>query len=285
MPRVALEIGTASEFWGRVVIELDQKKAPGTVRNFLQYVDGHFYDGVVFHRVLPGFIVQTGGYTAIDQRKEATRPPISNEAKTAGKNVRATVAMARSKQPHTASTQFFFNMKDNPGLDAECAEGDGWGYTVFGRVVEGFSIIERIQSVATRQNPAVPTENSVPLDPPMIKRTIKLSGETAAPPAANNNGNNTPTRPRGRVRPGQNTPPAPGQPPQPVPGQPPQPIPGQPPIEQPPVVPPPPPQQEPVQEPIPEQIPPDVEQHQEEQGQEPPPPPPPMPAPQPIPPS
>lgn len=266
LPRVALEIGTGSEVWGRVVIELDQKKAPGTVRNFLQYVESGFYDGVVFHRVLPGFIVQTGGYTAIDQKKEPTRPPISNEARTAGKNLRATVAMARAKQPHTAATQFFFNMKDNPGLDADCPEGDGWGYAVFGRVVEGFHVIERIQSLPTRANPAIPTEMSVPTDPPMIRRATKVldgatGGQNGASPSGNPQ-NNQVSRPRGRVRPGQTTPP------QPTPA-PPQPVPGRPPVGGPvPPSPVPQPVPEPAPEPMPEETPPDVEQQQEEQGKE-----------------
>jgi len=184
-PRVVLEIGQGEEYWGRVVLELDAEAAPVTVRNFLLYVDSRFYEGTIFHRIAPDFIVQGGAYTAEGEPKTSgLRRPIKNEARTTGlRNLRGTVAMARAKKPDSATSQFFINLKDNPGLDPNYAGGDGWGYCVFGKVVEGMEILDRMKGLATRENPRVPTEKTWPLNPPVIRKAYRLLREGTTMPA------------------------------------------------------------------------------------------------------
>jgi len=131
---------------GEIEVELDEAKAPITVKNFLQYVDEGFYDGVIFHRVIPGFMVQGGGFTPAMQQKK-TRATIQNEAANGLKNLRGTLAMARTSAPHSASAQFFINHKDNGFLDYPGS--DGWGYAVFGRVIAGMDVVDQIAAVAT----------------------------------------------------------------------------------------------------------------------------------------
>jgi len=131
---------------GEIEIELDDAKAPITVKNFLQYVDDGFYDGVIFHRVINGFMVQGGGFTSAMQQKP-TRPQIQNEAANGLKNLRGTLAMARTSAPHSASAQFFINHKDNAFLDYPGS--DGWGYAVFGRVIAGMDVVDKIAAVPT----------------------------------------------------------------------------------------------------------------------------------------
>ncbi|MBV5309792.1 peptidylprolyl isomerase [Chromatium okenii] len=132
--------------YGDIVIELDTEKAPLTCANFEQYVrDGH-YDGTIFHRVIDGFMVQGGGMTA-DFTEKATRSPIQNEAKNGLKNQTGTLAMARTPDPHSASSQFFINVANNSFLDYPGQ--DGWGYCVFGRVVEGMDHVNAIKGVDT----------------------------------------------------------------------------------------------------------------------------------------
>jgi len=131
---------------GDILIELDADKAPVTAANFEQYVrDGH-YDGTLFHRVISGFMVQGGGYTS-DFAEKRTRAPIENEAKNGLKNTAGTVAMARTNQPHSATSQFFINVSNNGFLDYPGQ--DGWGYCVFGRVAEGMDVVNAIKGVAT----------------------------------------------------------------------------------------------------------------------------------------
>jgi peptidyl-prolyl cis-trans isomerase B (cyclophilin B) len=131
---------------GDILIELDADKAPLTAANFEQYVrDGH-YDGTLFHRVINGFMIQGGGYTG-DFSEKRTRAPIENEAKNGLKNTAGTVAMARTNQPHSATSQFFINVSNNGFLDYPGQ--DGWGYCVFGRVVEGMDVVNAIKGVAT----------------------------------------------------------------------------------------------------------------------------------------
>jgi peptidyl-prolyl cis-trans isomerase B (cyclophilin B) len=131
---------------GDIVIELDAEKAPATCANFEQYVrDGHF-DGTLFHRVIDGFMIQGGGMTA-DFTPKPTRDPIQNEAKNGLKNTVGTVAMARTNQPHSATSQFFINVSNNGFLDYPGQ--DGWGYCVFGRVVEGLDVVNKIKGVRT----------------------------------------------------------------------------------------------------------------------------------------
>ena len=136
---------------GKVVIELFPDKAPKTVSNFLQYVNEGFYDGIVFHRIIGNFMVQAGGFTTTHERKNPAHPPVKNEADNLLSNVRGTIAMARTNNPHSATSQFFINVVDNKALDYK---GDrNWGYCVFGKVVEGMDVIDEIKLSATGVNP------------------------------------------------------------------------------------------------------------------------------------
>jgi len=144
---------------GEITIALDAEKAPKSVANFLAYVDAGFYDGTIFHRVIPDFMIQGGGLDP-DMQKKPTREPVENEAANGLKNVRGSIAMARTNDPHSATAQFFINHKDNPNLDHPSF--DGWGYAVFGRVSEGMDVVDTIAAVKTgnragREN--VPREN------------------------------------------------------------------------------------------------------------------------------
>ncbi|WP_246129373.1 peptidylprolyl isomerase [Verticiella sediminum] len=133
---------------GDIVIELDAEKAPNTTENFVQYVKDGFYDGTVFHRVIGNFMVQGGGFEPGMKQKE-TRPPIDNEAANGLKNNRYTVAMARTNDPHSATAQFFINVADNDFLNFTAPNPRGWGYAVFGKVVEGTDTVEKIKGVKT----------------------------------------------------------------------------------------------------------------------------------------
>jgi peptidyl-prolyl cis-trans isomerase B (cyclophilin B) len=133
---------------GDIVLALDDENAPATVANFLQYVaDGH-YDDTIFHRVIDGFMVQGGGFAPGMQQKP-TRKPIAHEGANGLKNAKYTVAMARTGDPHSATAQFFINVADNAFLDFKSPGGNGWGYAVFGKVVEGTDVVDRIKGVAT----------------------------------------------------------------------------------------------------------------------------------------
>ena len=163
---------------GTIVVELDVDKAPLTVENFLQYVkDGH-YDGTVFHRVIPGFMVQGGGFTA-DFKEKATRAPIRNEAGNGLRNATGTLAMARRPDPHSATAQFFINVADNNSLNFRFPTQEGHGYAVFGKVVKGMDVVERIVKVQTGPGPA--GHQNVPVKPIIIE-SAKVQ-EAAAKPA------------------------------------------------------------------------------------------------------
>lgn len=167
-PRVVMETSL-----GRIVIELDAEKAPNTTKNFLDYVESKFYDGTIFHRVVPGFMIQGGGFVNMtSQKMDGLRSPIQNESKIGLKNVRGTIAMARTGEPHSATSQFFINVVDNKRLDYPSF--DGWGYCAFGKVVEGMDVVDKI--VATpRQPPRQPGEEfSKPVDPPVIKSVRRM---------------------------------------------------------------------------------------------------------------
>ena len=133
---------------GRIVVELDDKRAPATVDNFVGYARSGFYDGTIFHRVIAGFMIQGGGFTPGMKEKE-TRAPIRNEADNGLKNEKYTIAMARTSDPHSASAQFFINVADNAFLNHRAPTSSGWGYAVFGKVVEGREVVDRIARVAT----------------------------------------------------------------------------------------------------------------------------------------
>lgn len=131
---------------GNISLALDQDKAPATVANFLQYVDEGYYNDTIFHRVINGFMIQGGGLTA-DMSKKDTKAPVKNEAKNGLKNLRGTIAMARTNDPHSATSQFFINHKDNSSLDYPSR--DGWGYTVFGQVTSGMDVVDAIADSPT----------------------------------------------------------------------------------------------------------------------------------------
>ncbi len=159
-----LEVKTSM---GTLTIELYEDKAPKSVENFLRYAQDDFFNGTVFHRVIPGFMIQGGGFTP-DLKQKDTRAPIPNEAKNGLKNQTGTLAMARTSDPHSATAQFFINLKDNSFLDNPGR--DGWGYAVFGKVVQGFDIVQKIAMVPTGN--AGPHQN-VP-NTPVIIESVKL---------------------------------------------------------------------------------------------------------------
>ena len=133
---------------GDIVIELNKEAAPKTVENFLSYVDKGFYNGLIFHRVIPNFMIQGGGFTP-EMDETDTNAPIENEADNGLKNEKYSIAMARTMEPHSASSQFFINTKDNAFLDFQAKTPQGWGYCVFGKVVEGMDVVEKIEKVQT----------------------------------------------------------------------------------------------------------------------------------------
>lgn len=146
---------------GAIKIELDEVKAPATVANFLSYVESGHYVGTIFHRVIHGFMIQGGGFES-GMKQKPTQEPVANEAKNGLKNVRYSIAMARTSDPHSATAQFFINTTDNSFLDYPGQ--DGWGYCVFGKVVEGQDIVDKIEVVKTSRAGMfqdVPVENVV----------------------------------------------------------------------------------------------------------------------------
>jgi peptidyl-prolyl cis-trans isomerase A (cyclophilin A)/peptidyl-prolyl cis-trans isomerase B (cyclophilin B) len=146
---------------GSFTIELDADAAPVTVENFLKYADDGHFDGTVFHRVIPGFVIQGGGLTA-DMQQKATRPPIKNEAKNGLKNLRGTLSMARTNDVNSATSQFFVNLVDNAFLDHQPGN---YGYAVFGRVVDGMDVIDAIAAVKTGRKGH---HDDVPLEPVVV---------------------------------------------------------------------------------------------------------------------
>ena len=162
-PRVTFETTQ-----GSFVLELDRSSTPGTVANFLAYVRAGFYRGTVFHRVIPGFMVQGGGYTE-GFRQRPTRAPIRNEADRAKGNNRGSIAMARTGDPHSATAQFYINVVDNDFLNHRDQTPGGWGYTVFGRVVEGMETVDRIAALPTGSGG--PFAQDVPLQAVIIRET------------------------------------------------------------------------------------------------------------------
>jgi peptidyl-prolyl cis-trans isomerase B (cyclophilin B) len=142
-PKVEMETSK-----GKMVIELFPEKAPETVKNFLNYVDAKFYDGTIFHRVIPNFMIQGGGFTS-DMKKKSAGTPIKNEADNGLKNERGTIAMARTGDPHSATAQFFINSVNNDFLNHKSKTQQGWGYVVFGKVIKGMEVIDAISSAKT----------------------------------------------------------------------------------------------------------------------------------------
>ena len=140
---------TISTNKGDIVIELFEKEAPQSVRNFLYYVNSGYYTGTIFHRVIPDFMIQGGGFSESLQKKSGLAETIENEADNGLKNERGTLAMARTQDPHSATSQFFINAKDNDFLDFKAKNRSGWGYAVFGRVIQGMDIVEAIEASTT----------------------------------------------------------------------------------------------------------------------------------------
>jgi len=157
---------------GTIGIALDFKKAPNSVKNFMAYVKSGHYSGTIFHRVIKGFMIQGGGFTA-DLKKKPSRAPIKSESDNGLTNKRGTVAMARTSDPHSASAQFFINVVDNGFLNFKEKSGRGWGYTVFGHIVTGMDVVDKIRAVKTGSAGPFPTD--VPVETITIKKVTKIS--------------------------------------------------------------------------------------------------------------
>lgn len=166
-PRVKLETSM-----GDIVIELNAAKAPKTVENFLAYVKSGFYDGTIFHRVISNFMIQGGGFTQ-DFHQKPTNASIQNEANNGLKNTRGTVAMARTNDPHSATAQFFINVVDNDFLDYRAPTTRGWGYTVFGKVIEGVEVVDKIRQTPTGSGGMFGKD--VPTTPVLINKASVLT--------------------------------------------------------------------------------------------------------------
>ena len=156
--------------FGTIIVELFPDKAPKTVANFLQYVKDGFYNGTIFHRVIDGFMIQTGGFGPGLSQK-VTRAPIENEAKNGLRNTRGTIAMARTSDPHSASSQFFFNVADNDFLNYNAPTPAGWGYCVFGQVAEGTHVLDQMKGVPTGSKLGF---KDVPLSDVILEKVITV---------------------------------------------------------------------------------------------------------------
>ena len=163
-PKVLLETSM-----GNIKLELFEKDAPLTVANFLAYVDEGHYDSTIFHRVIPGFMIQGGGFTR-DMNQKATREPIKNEAKDAGSNTRGTIAMARTMIVDSATCQFFINTVDNDFLNYKNSSPQGFGYCVFGHVIEGMDVVDKIEKVQTTSRGG---HQDVPVEPVIILKASR----------------------------------------------------------------------------------------------------------------
>ena len=152
---------------GDITVELDEDRAPATVANFRRYAEDGFYNDTIFHRVIPGFMIQGGGHTA-DMKEKPTREPIANEAHNGLKNLRGSIAMARTSDPHSASSQFFINLVDNGYLNHTSKTNAGWGYAVFGKVVAGLDVIDKIAAVKTGRSGM---HRDVPVEDIIIEKT------------------------------------------------------------------------------------------------------------------
>jgi peptidyl-prolyl cis-trans isomerase B (cyclophilin B) len=154
---------------GDITLELDSAKAPLSTNNFIDYVTSGHFDGTIFHRVIPGFMVQGGGFTA-DMVQKPTNAPIANEADNGLRNALGTVAMARTSDPNSASSQFFINVADNAFLNHTAKTAQGWGYAVFGKIVEGLDVVDQIVKVPTGHNGP---HSDVPREPvTIVKATV-----------------------------------------------------------------------------------------------------------------
>lgn len=162
-PKVTIETSL-----GNIVIELDSKAAPKTVENFLDYVKSKSYNNTIFHRVIKGFMIQGGGLTA-DMAKKPTKKPVINEADNGLKNVHYSIAMARTNDPNSATSQFFINTKNNSFLDHKNKSAGGWGYCVFGKVIDGMKVVDKIENVKTEIKNG---RRDVPVQPVLIIKAV-----------------------------------------------------------------------------------------------------------------
>ncbi len=158
---------------GVIELELDAVKAPITVKNFLEYVDAGFYNGTIFHRVIPKFMIQGGGFEPGMKEKAKTNAPIQNEADNGLKNLAGTIAMARTGDPHSASAQFFINAKDNDFLDHRGKNMQGWGYAVFGKVTKGMDVLKKIEASPTH---SAGMHQDVPVKDVVIEKAERIKG-------------------------------------------------------------------------------------------------------------
>ena len=158
---------------GVIELELDAKNAPITVANFLEYVKSGHYDGTIFHRVIPGFVIQGGGLQS-GMTEKATGTPIENEADNGLKNLTGAICMARTNEPHSATSQFFINLKDNSFLDHTEKSATGWGYAVFGRVTSGMDVVEAIAAVPTGN---AGNHSDVPLEDIVLEKAVVSESE------------------------------------------------------------------------------------------------------------
>ncbi|MDR2054880.1 MAG: peptidyl-prolyl cis-trans isomerase [Desulfovibrio sp.] len=157
--------------FGDILVRLDDRKAPISTANFIQYVKSGHYDGTVFHRVIKGFMIQGGGFTP-DMKQKTARAAIRNEAGNGLKNQKYTIAMARTNDPHSATSQFFINTKDNGFLDFKNQSPQGWGYAVFGRVIKGQDVVDKIEAVDTGKRGL---HDDVPTAPVIVKKALLVA--------------------------------------------------------------------------------------------------------------
>jgi peptidyl-prolyl cis-trans isomerase B (cyclophilin B) len=178
---------------GAITLELYPDKAPQTVANFLRYVDSRHYENTIFHRVIPNFMIQGGGF-GLDYQQKQTLAPVPNEADNGLKNLRGTIAMARTQDPHSATSQFFINHKDNAFLDFTAKDINGWGYCVFGKVVAGMNVVDEIAKVQTGPGGPFPTDAPQGLvvidhvervkEAPKAKKEVKKEAPAKTEPAS-----------------------------------------------------------------------------------------------------
>jgi peptidyl-prolyl cis-trans isomerase B (cyclophilin B) len=163
-PQIELHIA----HMGTITLELDAEKAPNTVANFLKYLEDGHYDNTIFHRIIPGFMIQGGGMSS-GMKQKKTHPTITNEADNGLKNVHYSVAMARTSAPHSATAQFFINTADNDFLNFSAPTQQGWGYAVFGKVISGMAIVDAMEKVATGH---VGMSDDVPLEDVLLEKAV-----------------------------------------------------------------------------------------------------------------
>ena len=162
---------------GRIVMELDRQRAPESVANFLLHMKSGFYNGIQFHRVMPGFMIQAGVLTSDMQRRISPVFPVANEAQNGLRNLRGTVAMARTSDPHSATSEFFINLVDNAILDFSSPTPQGWGYAVFGRITEGMDVVDAVAAIPTTRQGRY---QNFPAEPTVIDTAYMVSNDTAA---------------------------------------------------------------------------------------------------------